>query len=519
MKTFRLLMLFSLTLVISSCNSDAISENSSTTSLESSSVGHQSTLTDSTSQNSISPVLEPLKVYIQVSGRTPQEMRQSEDGEIKVFTITLNLNVGEQISIFDNDNVFYNNYNNDFDGTAKISGEYTFTLNISKDTAFVDVDAPQPINPTPRDTKVMVYYTNSERWNNVYVYMWNYKTQTPKEAWPGTKLSISGYSDYGEDQYSIEIDYSKYDRVIFNDGQNRQTEDLIVNYATSGYYGKDGVFTMNATSYGKVEYFTLEDSKNLQYTKSKTKKISVYTPSTYTNTKKYGVLYMFDSQNLYAAATGARPTSDSYGSWSVDVAISNLVERGEDGIIIVAIDNSDGYRDSELTMSQSFGELTSLADNANFYNGKLDDLGNFMKETVMPFIQEKYSVDSRCEHTGIAGSSSGGLAAYYLGLRDNNIYGYIGAFSPANALFTSSAWKRFYQSKDFSAQKTDIYLYCGNGDNLEKMLLPATKEIAIDLKQLGFSENNIVENYYEKGSHNESYWRIAFLEFISKMIK
>ncbi len=382
-------------------------------------------------------------------------------------------------------------------------------------------DTSSSINSTtiPQDTKVMVYYTNSERWKNVYAYMWNYKSQVQKVAWPGTKLTVSGSSGYGEDQYSIEVDYSQYDRIIFNDNAGNQTKDLIVGPASSGYYGKDGIFTMNSTNYGKVEYFNLTDSKNLQYTAQKSKKISVYTPSTYTSNKKYGVLYMFDSQNLYANATGAAKSSDSYGSWAVDVTVSNLVQKGEDGLIIVAIDNSDGYRDSELTMSQSFGSLTNLADNQSFYNGKLDELGNFMKETLIPFINDKYSVDTRRENTGIAGSSSGGLAAYYLGLRDNDIYGYIGAFSPANALFESSAWNRFYQSKNFSSGRPQVYVYCGNGDDLEKKLITVSKEIAINLKSLGFNQESIVENYDNKGSHNESYWRIAFIDFLSKMVK
>ncbi|MCH5171820.1 MAG: starch-binding protein [Erysipelotrichales bacterium] len=373
--------------------------------------------------------------------------------------------------------------------------------------------------PVPKDTKVMVYYTNSKRWSNVYAYVWNYKTDTPKVGWPGTKLSSIGMSGYGEQQYSVEVDYAQYDRIIFNDGRGNQTKDLVVGSATSGYYGEDGIFTMNAndTDYGKVEYFTLEDKKNLQYISSNRKKISVYTPNGYTTSKKYGVLYMFDSQNLYAAASGAQKSSDSYGSWAVDVSVNNLVQRGGDGIIIVAIDNTDGHRDSELTMSQSFGKLTSLADNSSFYNGKLDELGNFMRETLMPFIQSKYSVNTSRKNTGIAGSSSGGLAAYYLGLRDNDLYGYIGAFSPANGLFETSAWTRFYQSKDFSLGRPKIYVYCGKGDSLENMLLPATKQIT-NLRSYGFSADSIIENYVNNGTHSENYWRIAFGDFLSKML-
>lgn len=372
------------------------------------------------------------------------------------------------------------------------------------------------VAPNPNhDRTITVFYSNSERWSRVYAYVWSSKTNTPKKAWPGEILDSIGTSEYGEKQYSFTVDSNLYDRIIFNDGNGKQTRDLTLSLASSGYYGVDGIFTMNKENYGKVEYFTLKDEKNLSYTRSKTKKFSVYTPSNYSANKKYAVLYMFDSQNLYIGADGAEQSHDSYGSWAVDVAVNNLVANGKDGFIIVAIDNTDGYRDSELTMSQDFGTLTNLADNKDFYNGKLDMLGNFISETLMPWVNSHYSVYGTREKTGIAGSSSGGLASYYLGLRDNHLYGYIGAFSPANGLFTTKDWNNFYAKKDFKSIRPLIYAYCGEGDsNLEDMLLPATKEIK-NLTKYGYTLNEINENYVKNGNHSENFWRIAFVEFAS----
>lgn len=347
--------------------------------------------------------------------------------------------------------------------------------------------------------------------------MWNYASGAYKAKWPGQSATYIGTSN-GEKQYSVSVDYTQYDRVIFSDGGGNQTKDLVISGATSGYYGTDGTFTMGMSDYGRVEYFNIPDTKNLKYLPNSSKKISVYTPPNYTPTKKYGVLYMFDSQNLYIAATGKEKNHDKNGSWAVDVTVTNLVKNGGDGVIIVAIDNTDGYRDAELTMSQSFGTITNLADNDDFYHGKLDELGNFMKETLMPWVSKNYSVDSSREKTGIAGSSSGGLAAYYLGLRDNDLYGYIGAFSPANGLFTTSDWTRFYRNKDFSAGRPKIYVYCGEkGDGLEAMLLPETKRVK-NLTGYGFAASDITEYYLENGAHNESFWRIAFAEFAGKLI-
>ncbi len=484
-------------------------------------------------------------VYIQIKGNTnavyPMQKQSATDGA-EVYAYTVALTAGDSVYFFDSaaEYAIYSDAN--FNGKISKTGTHTFTLSITASGSLITVTepsvtptptpspsptptpdptpepTPEPTptpTPTPQNTKVKVYYTDSNNFGNVYAYVWNYGSGVQKAAWPGEKLSVAQVSN-GEKQYAIEIDYSVYDRVIFNDGNNRKTKDLTVSRAVSGYYGEDGIFTMGTADYGRVQYVTLTDSKNLTYIANRQKKISVYTPRGYSAAKRYGVLYMFDSQNLYCAASGIQPSHDSYGSWAVDVAVNNLVNNGADGVIVVAIDTTDGHRDSELTMSRDFGTLTSLADNSAFYDGKLDELGNFMKETLMPYIKAHYSVDDGVSKTGICGSSSGGLAAYYLGLRDNDLYGYIGALSPANGLFTDGDFTRFYASKNFGRNKPKVYVYCGKDDGgLEDMLYPAASKIK-KLTSYGFAAAAITENYVSGATHNESYWRIAFQDFLGK---
>ena len=137
----------------------------------------------------------------------------------------------------------------------------------------------------------------------------------------------------------------------------------------------------------------------------------------------------------------------------------------------------------------------------------------------MPWVESHHSVDTTRVKTGIAGSSSGGLAAYYLGLRDNDLYGYIGALSPANRLFKSSACTRFYDGKDFSGGRPRVYVYCGRNDNsLEDMLLPSAQQIKA-LTSYGFAASDVVENYVNNAKHSENFWRIAFAEFLGKMAR
>ncbi len=466
---------------------------------------------------------EALEVYVKIgtSVVTAQKSSASGSGGADVYTATVTLAVGDSVTVYDSKGVTYRNYGSpDFDGVAEVGGSYTFEIRIDGSGGTISVTVPKPVTPIKpdlpiKDTKTTVYYTNSNKWSKVYAYLWNNATGVEKTAWPGNEPKFVGTSGYSEDQYSIEVDYSKYDRIIFNNGSDQKTRNLVVSAAVSGYYGEDGTFTMGTDNYGKVKYVTLPDSKNLSYIDGakKEKKVSVYTPPGYSTSKKYGVLYMFDSQNLYAAAEDADKPNNS---WAADVAVTNLVKNGGDGVIIVAIDNTDGYRDRELTMSSDFGTLTDLAYNNDFRRGTLDQLGNFIKETLMPWVKSNYSVDDSREKTGIAGSSSGGLAAYYLGLRDNDLYGYIGALSPANGLFESKDWENFYAKKNFGANKPEIYVYCGMNNKDEDELRPAAREIKTLLTKSGYDGSKITE-YYADGEHNETYWRIAFMEFLGIM--
>ncbi len=467
-------------------------------------------------------------LYIKIGENEAKTMQKSES-DAETYTATVELAVGDKVKIYDSADVTYTDYGeSSFDGVAKTFGNYVFTLTLTQKGGTIEVTEPQFSATAPIGSTVKVTFTNNKGWQNVYAYIYSVGGNA-ETAWPGKKLSNPIISEpYKEEQYTLSVDCSQYDRIIFNNGSGTQTNDLVLSPAVSGYYMVDnkveGTFTMGADKYGKVEYFDLPDEVNLAYLPKKSKRISVYTPRNYSPDKKYGVIYMFDSQNLYAhEETGADKSGDEHGSWAVDVAVNNLVGNGGDGVIIVGIDNSDtdptdenrSIRNEELTMSQDFGTVVEdmKMGEPGFDKGQLDNLGNFMRKTLIPWVNRKYSVDTRREKTGICGSSSGGLAAYYLGLRDNDIYGYIGALSPANGLFAESDWKKFYDSKDFGANKPKVYAYCGNGDFLEQKLNPAYKNIKT-LTSYGldvtFSDN-------ANGSHNEGYWRIAFMEFLGKM--
>lgn len=265
--------------------------------------------------------------------------------------------------------------------------------------------------------------------------------------------------------------------------------------------------------YRKVEIVSLKDNKNLSYRTDCCKEIAIAKPYDYSPLKQYKVLYGFDGQNFFSRET-VTPYNPPFGCWECDIALSEH-QFNCDGVILVGIFNGEGesIRDSELTMSTAFGELTSLAEEGQgFKNGHLDELGDFIKDTVIPYIDNRFSTINMPSGRAIFGSSSGGLAAYYLGLRDN-IYGTIGAFSPAIGLFNSSSWLSFYSKMLHRENYPDIFLYCGYGDILENLLIKDVKNSVEQLKNLSYS-GKIVESYAD-AKHNEEVWRKVFPDFLS----
>ncbi|MGN0455793.1 MAG: type I pullulanase [Acutalibacteraceae bacterium] len=89
-------------------------------------------------------------------------------------------------------------------------------------------DPTQPItDPTvPVSDIITVYFSNNYRWSSVKAYIWNAASGEYESAWPGSEMTYVGNNSYGEAIYKVEVDLSKYDMIIFNNGSGYQTVDI-----------------------------------------------------------------------------------------------------------------------------------------------------------------------------------------------------------------------------------------------------------------------------------------------------
>jgi predicted alpha/beta superfamily hydrolase len=146
----------------------------------------------------------------------------------------------------------------------------------------------------------------------------------------------------------------------------------------------------------------------------------VYLPPGYDESggRRYAVLYLQDGQNLFDGATAYVRGMD----WHVGETADRWIASGEvEPLIIVGIYHAGPRRIEEYTPTR----VRRLG------GGKADLYGRMLIEEIQPFIGTCYRTAAGPERTGLGGSSLGGLAAMYLGLRYSGIFGKLAALSPS----------------------------------------------------------------------------------------
>jgi predicted alpha/beta superfamily hydrolase len=149
------------------------------------------------------------------------------------------------------------------------------------------------------------------------------------------------------------------------------------------------------------------------------REIIVYLPPGYETekSKRYPVLYMQDGQNLFDDATSF------LGEWHLDETAQDLISAKEIApLIIVGIYNAGVHR---------IDEYTPARDPKMSMGGKADLYGRMMVEELKPFIDRNFRTLKDAAHTGLGGSSLGGLVSLYLGLKYPGTFGRLAVISPS----------------------------------------------------------------------------------------
>lgn len=231
--------------------------------------------------------------------------------------------------------------------------------------------------------------------------------------------------------------------------------------------------------------------------------IVVYLPPGYEKEafRRLPVLYLQDGQNLFDPATSFVPGMHWRIAETANQCINDRVVRP---LVIVGIYNAGKNRVNEYTPTKD----------PRAGGGRADRYAKFLLEELMPFIQQQYGVSLGPDVTGIGGSSLGGLASLYIGLKFAAIFGRIAALSP------SIWWQQrtiLQLTRDIDVQRRPrIWLdvgtregprTVGDGEQFRDLLAKKGWRLGQDL-------------HYERvegGEHNEAAWaqRVGpFLQFL-----
>jgi predicted alpha/beta superfamily hydrolase len=227
--------------------------------------------------------------------------------------------------------------------------------------------------------------------------------------------------------------------------------------------------------------------------------IAVYLPKGYMSntTQSYPVLYLHDGNNLFDGATAFMGQE-----WRFDEIMDRMIEAGEiEPFIAVGI-----YNTADRMM-----EYTPTAD-AEHGGGGADAYGRFLVEEVKPMIDKNYRTLKDRKHTGIMGSSLGGLVSLHLTWMYPQVFGLTACVSPSLWWNDRSIIKRV-SAAGVPPKPLRIWL-CGGSAEGEQIpgegitsMISNLRDVHALFKKQGLKPGRDFVVYEDTGAgHNEAAW-------------
>ncbi len=212
--------------------------------------------------------------------------------------------------------------------------------------------------------------------------------------------------------------------------------------------------------------------------------------------RRYPVVYFLDGQNVFDGATSFIPGEE----WGADEAADRLVRSGRMApCILVAVPNSSARID----------EYTWVPDPGHG-GGKAAAHQRFLLEELKPFVDRTYRTLPDAAHTGVVGSSLGGLAALDLLLEHPEAVSMAGVVSPAVWWAGNEIVTRTLAGHGHTGR---VWVDIGTAEGSAKATEPqpwleGARALRDALQKRGWRED--VDLHYEEiegARHNEAAWR------------
>lgn len=263
------------------------------------------------------------------------------------------------------------------------------------------------------------------------------------------------------------------------------------------YYPTSFAYTESNSdvSYGEVKIDTYYST-----TTNKTRTCAIILPPNYDKTKKYPVCYLLH---------GLGQDHTDWLNANAPTIIGNMIAEKTAKEMILVLPNCRARANDTYV-----GDAFSL----NNYQA-FDNFINDLRDNLMPYIKENYSILEGRENTAIAGFSMGGRTALYIGLSMQDTFGYIGGFCPAPGIFAYEmngiAEEGLFTQETFKLN--DEY-----ADNTLLMIVAAKSDnIVGDIPEIyhnALVANNTTHIWYKTtGGHDVSVMDHGFYNFAKRL--
>jgi enterochelin esterase-like enzyme len=243
--------------------------------------------------------------------------------------------------------------------------------------------------------------------------------------------------------------------------------------------------------------------------------------------RRYPVLYLHDGQNVFSSA--GTNVAFGWGSWELDKTVDELCRTGKmREIIMVGVDNSSArLKEYSGRVNSTRAVATNPASATG--NTAFENYAAFLITELKPKIDREYRTLPDPAHTGVMGSSMGGLCSLALAWEHPEVFGRAASLSGAFQVDSTNFLNAVLRSYRGKSKPFRIYLDSGvvdfmGGDDGRTL----TAQVAAELRRIGWASD--LEHYVDAtpltlaeleetglrrdkwkeaqtSQHNEFYWR------------
>ena len=268
-------------------------------------------------------------------------------------------------------------------------------------------------------------------------------------------------------------------------GMSRQASGIEIPYKEGGFYAlKD------------VPHGDIRIKKYFSKASNSWREMYVYTPPGYDkSTEKYPVLYLLHGggEDQRGWATQGR----------TDLILDNLIAEQKAKPMVIAMLDGNFYGNG--------GGI------AGFGEAQLRAFENELKNGAIPFVESTFNVETDAQHRALAGLSMGGLQTLYAGIKNTNLFSYLGVFSSgwwANNTKLSDPQYEFMKNNasTINSNLKELWVSMGGKEDI------AHANCQIMLKK--FDDMGVKYKYSEyAGGHSWPVWRHDIFLFSQQLFK